>query len=223
MTRNALIASAFGAAIALGLAANGCSSSSNGSGTGGATGTGTGGATGTGTGGRNGTGGRADAGSDAPAALPMCPSPAPGDGTACNSNPSCTKACGVDIHMLTTSTPMKPCTCSGANGTWSCPSTNGACVYPTDGDLTCLILPQTVPVCPRDVPDGGGVDAGSGLIRPGVSNCVVPGSEVCGNVCGSSNSSTFTYQDGNGISKVGYCVCMGGKYQCASVNEWYYP
>jgi hypothetical protein len=232
MTRNALIASAFGAAMAVGLAAGGCSSTSNGSGTGGAIGTGGGtadsGATGTGgrigTGGTTaGTGGRADAGSDAPAALPMCPAPAPGDGTSCNSNPSCTKNCGVDISMLSLTRPQKACTCSGANGTWSCPSTNGACKYPTDVDLTCLTLPATLPACPRDLPDGGGVDAGSGLIRPGVSNCEVPGSEVCGNPCGSANANAPSYQDGNGMGKVGYCVCIGGKYQCASVNEWYYP
>jgi len=235
MNRNTLVASAFGAAIALGLVANGCSSTSNNNtGTGGATGTGgrtgTGGATGTG--GRTGTGGttagqggsgqggRADAGSDAPPALPMC-SPAPDDGTACNSNPTCTKNCGANTSALSTMRAQKACTCSGAAGTWSCPSTNGACVYPTDVDLTCMVLPATVPACPRDIPDGG-VDAGSGLLRPNVSNCEVPNSEVCGNLCGSATAGTFSYQDSSGAGKVGYCVCILGKYQCASVAEWYY-
>jgi hypothetical protein len=238
MTRNTLVASAFGAAIALGSVASGCSSTSNSNGgSGGVTGAGgkvgTGGNAGGGVGGitanggtmgslgGSGQGGRADAGSDGPAALPMC-SPAPDDGTACTGNPTCTKNCGINISSLSLNRAQKACTCSGANGTWSCPSTNGACVYPTDFDPTCLRLPATVPACPRDLPDGG-ADAGSGLIRPNLSICEVPGSEVCGNVCGSANVNTPSYQDGQGGAKVGYCVCILGKYQCASVAEWYYP
>jgi hypothetical protein len=247
MTRNVLVASAFGAAIALGFVNQGCSSTSNGGGTGGAT-TGTGGATaGTGgatagTGGRTGgtggvvagtggapagTGGRTDAGSgdtgsDAPATLPACASNVD-NGVSCNSNPACAKTCGPNTMSLSLTLPYKTCTCSGANGTWSCPSTNGSCKYPTDADLTCLRLPATgtPPACPRDVPDGS-ADAGLGLIRPGVTTCMPPNSEVCGNLCGSATAGTFSYQD-QGAGKVGYCACVNGAFQCAAVSDWYYP
>lgn len=231
MNRNMFVASALGAVVALGLASFGCSSTSNNNGgTGGAVGVGVGGGTGTGTGGKlggtggaiSGTGGKpADAGSDGPA---MC-SPAPDDGTACAGNPACTKNCGVNISSLTTSRAQKTCTCSGPTGTWSCPSTNGACMYPTDIDSTCLRLPATgaPPACPRVNPDGGGTDGGTALIRSGTTNCEVPNSEVCGNLCGSATAGTFSYQDSSGANKVGYCVCIAGIYQCASVAEWFYP
>ena len=121
MTRPTFAAAAgIGVAITLGFIGFGCSSSTPSSGTGGATGTG-GAVTGTGgkgTGGTTGTGGGMDAGPT----LPMCASPAPGDGTACNSDPSCTKNCGLNTSTLVTGRAMKACTCSGAAGTWSWPA-----------------------------------------------------------------------------------------------------
>jgi len=47
---------------------------------------------------------------------------------------------------------------------------------------------------------------------------VPPNSEVCGNICGSASANT--YLDGSNNPKMGYCVCINGVYQCASVNEW---
>jgi hypothetical protein len=103
---------------------------------------------------------------------------------------------------------------------WSCPSTNGACVYPTDIDLMCFRLTAPIALCPTGGADGGtdgGADAGSTLIRSGTTSCTPPNSETCGNLCGSATDSS--YQDSSG-PKVGYCVCIAGTYQCASVNEW---
>jgi hypothetical protein len=225
MKRNALVTAGLGAMIALGMGGFACSSSSSGgsggtTGSGGATGAGgkaTGGATGS-VGGATGSVGGAtgsDAGQDAAPALAMCTTPAPDDGTACNSNPSCTKACGPNISALGARA-QKPCICSGAAGTWSCPSTAGACVYPTDVDLTCLHVPTPLPACPGD-PNG---DGGLGLIRPNTTICTDPPSETCGNVCGSAVAGTFSYQDSTGAGKVGYCACVSGKYQCSSVAEW---
>jgi hypothetical protein len=229
MKRDARLSVGWSAIIALGLAGFGCSSTSKG-GTGGTTGaggvvtTGQGGAGGSGQGGKD---GGTDAGQDAAqdaAVLPMCASPAPADQSPCNSNPACTKACGVNISALTQMRAQKPCTCSGStanNGMWSCPSAAGACIYPTDVDLTCLRVPPVAQLmaCPTITADGG-TDAGSGLIRPGVTPCQVPQSETCGNVCGSATSTVFSYQDSTGTGKVGYCACITGTYQCASVNEW---
>jgi hypothetical protein len=221
MKRNAFLASTYGAVVALGLMSFGCSSTSN-SGTGGATGSagsagtgagghvnGTGGSSAAGTGGNTGAGGaKVDAG-DAPM---MCASPAPNDGAQCSNNPPCDKNCGVNIMALTTSRAQKTCTCST---TWAC----GACVYPTDVNLDCLRLPTPVPACPHDPADGGT----TALIKPGVTTCTPPPSEVCGNVCGSATAGTFSYQDSTGAGKVGYCACLSGLYQCASTAEWPAP
>ena len=223
MKRNALVTAGLGAMIALGMGGFACSSTSNSGGSGGTTGSGgsaTGGAPGTGghaVGGATGSVGGAtgtDAGQDSAPSLPVC-SPAPDDGTACNANPACTKPCGPNISAIG-SRAQKGCTCSGASGTWSCPSTAGACVYPTDVDLTCLRLPTPLPACPAD-PTG---DGGLGLIRPNVTTCTVPTSETCGNVCGSAAAGVFSYQDSTGAGKVGYCACVSGRFQCSSVAEW---
>ena len=217
-------AAGIGVAIALGFMGFGCSSSSS-SGTGGKSGSGGASAAGgaTGSGGATGTGG---ASADAGAALPVCTNPAsPADKSMCDSNPSCTKNCGVNISAIDGKRAMKACTCSGAapSGMWSCPSTNGACVYPTDIDLTCFKLPTGgPPLCPSGGADGGagdgGADAGSSLIKSGNTPCTPPNSEVCGNVCGSGTVNS--YQDSSGAPKMGYCACVAGTYQCASVNEW---
>lgn len=226
MTRPSFAAAAgFGVVMALGLIGFGCSSSSSSSGTGGATGsggvTGAGGKTAsggaTGAGGVTGAGG---SGADA-ATLPACTNPtSPGDGTTCDSNPSCLKKCGLDISTLTTGKAQKACTCSGSmasGGTWSCPSTNGACVYPSDLNLDCFRLPTPVLACPSQAGDGG-ADAGSPLIKPGTTACISPSSEVCGNPCGSATANT--YLDSSNNPKMGYCVCINGFYQCASVAEY---
>jgi hypothetical protein len=223
MKRHAFVAARFGAVIALGLLGLlgfACSSSTT-TGTGGSTGgggtTGTGGSsTGTGGHGTGGlSGGQGGSGVGGMIVLPACTTPAPEDGAPCNSNPTCTKDCGVDITVLTPSKSKKTCTCSGANGTWSCPNANKACVYPTDALLDCLVIPTGITACPADTTDGG-----SGLIRTGVSTCPVPNSEVCGNICGSTTANT--YRDSAGAAHAGYCVCTG-KWQCATVADWYYP
>jgi hypothetical protein len=218
MKRSRFVAAAgFGAVIALGVVGFGCSSTSPSSGTGGATGSGgttTAGVGGHAVGGATGAGGAADAGT-----VPMC-NPSPDDQSACNNNPTCVKNCGVNIQALSVTRALKTCTCSGPapGGTWSCPSTAGACVYPTDIDRTCFTLPTPLLACPRDTTDGG-ADGGGALIRSGVSTCTPPQSEVCGDVCGSAVAGTFSYQDSSG-GKTGYCVCIGGLWQCASTAEW---
>ena len=104
-----------------------------------------------------------------------------------------------------------------SGGMWSCPSTNGACVYPTDIDLDCFRLPSPIPACPSQAGDGG-ADAGSPLIKSATTTCVPPNSEVCGNPCGSATANT--YLDGSNNPKMGYCVCINGFYQCSSVAEY---
>lgn len=225
MTRPSFASAAgFGVVIALGFIGFGCSSATSSSGTGGATGSGGASASGgaTGQGGRTASGGATGSGgssADAGPTLPMC-NPAPADKSACDSNPSCAKACGLNISTLSTNRALKACTCSGSaasGGMWSCPSTNGACVYPTDVNLDCFRLPTPVPACPSTAADGG-ADAGSGLIKSGGTACTPPNSEVCGNPCGSATANT--YLDGSNNPKMGYCVCINGVYQCASANEY---
>jgi hypothetical protein len=225
MKRNAYGVAVFGAVVVLGVTGWGCSSSSSGTGTGGAGGKGTAGAGGAG-GHINGQGGSdagsgdaradvaADVASDGPATLPVC-SPVPDDGTTCNNDPACVKICGVNIAELG-GRAMKLCTC---DGTWMCPSTASACVYPSDVNFSCLRLPTPLMPCPTFAADGGVSDAGTGLIRSGVTTCSPPISETCGNVCGSATAGTFSYMDSAGM-EVGYCACVNGTYQCASANEW---
>jgi hypothetical protein len=168
--------------------------------------------------------------------LALC-SPAPADMSACNGNPPCPVSCGLDLSALTTSRPLRTCTCSASTvsaGRWSCPASAGACVYPTDVDLTCLQLPAPLPACSLEAPDGGSdsgtadtgtadsgsADGGSSLIRSGTSTCTLPTSEVCGGVCGSATPAVASYRDSTGAAKAGYCVCVAGVWQCASVSEW---
>jgi hypothetical protein len=177
---------------------------------------------------RDAGGGGPDGNTDAAeAGLPMCVSAA-ADAGPCNSDPPCAENCGVNISALTTSHRQKTCTCSGSTasgGRWSCPSEAGACTYPTDVDLTCFQVPSPLLACPMDTPDGGPADAGSGdggssLIRTNSTACTLPNSEVCGGVCGSASPTVFSYQDSTGTAKSGYCVCVAGIWQCASVNDW---
>jgi hypothetical protein len=256
MKRNATVTASYCTMIALALMGYGCSSGST-SDDGGTTSSGEGGTDGSQEaspdGGRDGTtdsgqggtpeGGRdvttdgtpagtPDGGRDGMAdsgdgGLPVC-SPAPADMSACNSNPSCTETCGVNISALSTSPPQRTCTCSGSTasgGRWSCPGSAGACVYPSDVDLTCLQLPTPLPACPLETPDGGSADSGSAdggstLIRTNSSACTLPNSEVCGGVCGSATSTVFSYRDSAGAPRAGYCVCIAGIWQCATVSEW---
>ena len=238
------LAAGLAAAIAVALIGHGCSSSKGGgsdggsggsaaggrggsggdagAGTGGTAGGGHGGATdggsgGSAAGGRGGAGGAGqggatDAGADASPGLAMC-DPAAAD--PCKGSPSCTTPCGLDISALSTSKPLRTCTCGGAgpvDARYSCPST-GSCVYPTDIDKTCFQLPSPLPACPKDPADGG-----TALIRSHASPCEVPTSEVCGNVCGSVSAQS--YRDSTGTAQVGYCVCIAGIWECAGVNEW---
>jgi len=243
MKRHAVAIAGLAAVLALGLGGFGCSSGSSGGGSGGSggggkggggagggQGGGAGGGQGGGAGGSAGHGGTGGGGQDAAAdaphdagsdALASC-NPAPADQSACNSNPSCTVTCGVDVSSLTTGRPQRTCTCSGstaAGGKWSCPTTAGSCHYPTDIDPTCFQLPSTLPACPKDP----ATDAGMGLIRPGITACTPPNSETCGLVCGSATAGVFSYQTAAGAPAVGYCTCIGQVYQCSSVNDWPSP
>jgi hypothetical protein len=189
---------------------------------GGAASGGHGGSAGAGQGG-GGAGGSGAGGQDG-GTLAMCASSV-ADQAACNSDPSCLAACGVDISALTTEKPGRTCTCSGSTasgGKWSCPSTAGACAYPTDIDLSCFQIPASPPACPTSSPDGG-TDGGTVLLKNHVTSCDVPNSEVCGNFCGSASSTAPSYQDSTGASHVGYCVCIAGVWQCSSVNDWPKP
>ena len=177
-------------------------------GRGGATVTGTGGVTVGGTGGVTvgGTGGVSVVG------LPLCASPAPADKSACNADPSCTKNCGVNLGAGQARA-LKACACSGAApaGLWACPSALGACVYPAGASLTCFRLPAPLPACPADAAQP------TGLVRSGVTTCPAPAAGACGMVCGSATA--MSYQDST-TAKIGYCACVAGLWQCASVNEW---
>jgi hypothetical protein len=238
MMRNSLVLTGLGAVLAFGLVEFGCSSTSNnGGGTGGSTtgtgGKGTGGSSTVGTGGSTtgvggstsgvggstsgvggsttGAGGSGTGGSSG--VIPAC-NPAPGDGTACTFGTSlspCNKNCGANIGMISATRAQKTCTC-GSTNLWSCPSAAGACVYPTGIDLTCFHIPTPLPACPTDLSDGG-----SGLLRPNASACTPP-SGTCGGVCGSTTANS--YQDSGGVGKIGYCTCIGARWQCASLNEW---
>src|SRR5262252_1472452 len=229
---------------ATGGSAQGGSSGTGGGATGGAGGaSGTGGSTDAGRESGAGTGGGAsdsgpvsEAGGDSGGAPAAC-NPVPVDMSTCTMTGSCTVACGVDISALSTTKPHRTCTCGGGGGgdgggdgggggvgrRWSCPSGPGSCVYPMDVDLTCLVVPSNLSACPRDPTVDGGADAGGGLIRTGFTACQVPNSETCGSICGSAMANTFSYQTSAGTPSVGYCVCIGGIYQCAPVNEWYTP
>jgi hypothetical protein len=239
MKLNGFLVSGFSAAIALGLVGFGCSSSNGGggTGTGGATGTGghantdggvndapvgTGGhvngAGGNGAGGNGAGGAGQDAGSDAP---PSCGA-ATDNGTTCNASPACTKSCGLNVSSLTTGNAQETCTCSGATdagGHWACPSAAGGCIYPAGLDYTCFSLTPTPALCPRPGADGG-ADAGGSPIRSGVTTCSPPNSETCGNICGSPTAGVISYLDSTGVGKVGYCVCIVDRYQCAVAAEW---
>jgi hypothetical protein len=205
--------------------AGGSTSTGGSTGAGGATATG--GSTGTGgataTGGSTGTGGATGTGGSTGGVL-LCASPAPSDGDACvGASPSCSKNCGVNLALAVPpiGRATKLCTCSsavaGTAGTWSCPSNLGACMYPAGADLTCYKLPATPPMCPGAVTSATvpAVPAPAGLIVPGTTTCT----GTCA-PCGSASATVYSYQDSKMTAKKGYCVCVGGVYQCASVNEW---
>ena len=175
-------------------------------------------------GGGGGDGGTGEAG------IATC-SPGAIDAGVCSGSASCAERCGVDVSMLTTTPTRRTCTCGASAGDagdagsrWSCPTEAGACVYPTDVDLSCMQLPTPLPACSVDLggqlSDGGTSDGGGGTIHNGVSVCTLPNSETCGNVCGSASSTVVSYLDSADAGKSGYCVCVVGTWQCASVNDW---
>jgi hypothetical protein len=183
-------------------------------GTGGATAGGAGGSTAGGTGGSTavGTGGATGGG------IAICAAPQPADKATCTpGTASCTKNCGANISAISGVRAQKPCACvtSPATGlpAWDC-SNSGVCTYPTGLDATCFHLPTPLPACPAD-PAGGT----SMLIRPNTTLCTNTAGAMCGGqVCGSTT--VASYQDGSMAPKIGYCSCIVGKWQCASVAEW---
>jgi len=87
----------------------------------------------------------------------------------------------------------KTCTCTA--GVFVCESVAPTCHYPAGADLTCYHLPSPVPACPTGtVSNGACTDA------------------ACMPCSG--------YNDSSGSAKTGYCVCVSGKYKCASDKEW---
>ena len=239
MMRNSLVAAGFGAMVALGLIGYGCTSSDTVSGTGGSTGAhGTGGSTGAGTGGSTttvGTGGSTGAGTGgstttvgtggstgggtggstgggvggSAGGLPTCVSPPPKDKAACLSTDvsPCTKACG--INAAGQSRAQKPCACIASTMTpptaWDC-TNSGPCVYPTTFINTCFRLTPAPPACPTPV------------ITTGVTTCTNTAGATCGPLCGAATGTS--YQDSSMGQKIGYCACINGIWQCASVPEW---
>jgi hypothetical protein len=250
MMRNSMVVAGIGAVVALGLIGYGCSSSNGGgggtgghtgtggsttsgsggstttgsggsttAGSGGSTATGSGGSTTTGAGGSTttGAGGSTTTGNDASTGTVTMCNPAPDDKSACvpgSVTSPCTKNCGANIVALSALRAQKPCACNtvGATSTWDCTNA-GPCVYPAGLDPTCFHLATPPAVCPTDLTDGG-----SGLLRPNISTCTLPAGMTCGLVCGSAT--VASYQDSKAAPKMGYCTCLAGKYQCASVNEW---
>jgi hypothetical protein len=73
----------------------------------------------------------------------------------------------------------------------------GVCTYPPGADYHCYKLPAPVAACGATLPKSG--DACT------AADCSPP--------CG-------PYADSGGAQKTGYCVCLGGKYACASDKEW---
>jgi len=73
----------------------------------------------------------------------------------------------------------------------------GMCTYPAGADYHCYKLPAPLAACGATLPKSG--DACT------AADCSPP--------CG-------PYADSSGTQKTGYCVCLGGKYACASDKEW---
>jgi hypothetical protein len=241
MMRNSLVIAGLGAIVAVGLIQTGCSSTSD-NGTGGSTGqggssagqggssagtggstgaTGTGGSTGTtGTGGSTGTTGTGGSTGTTgtggtTGALPICASPAPADKSACTVGAAtCTKNCGANTTALLARA-QKPCACLASATTagayaWDC-TNSGACTYPASltAMTACFHIPTPLTACP--------LDAGA-LIRPHASVCTNTPAGTCGTVCGSTTAPS--YQDTSAAQKVGYCSCINGLWECASLTEW---
>jgi hypothetical protein len=86
----------------------------------------------------------------------------------------------------------------------------GTCTYPA-GDYACYKLPTTADAgCPAD----------AATAPQHNTACTLAACTVCG---GTSAMQTTGYKDSGGAAKVGYCVCSGGKWQCASDKEWPCP
>ena len=189
--------------------ATGSSGGATGS-SGGATGS-SGGATGS-QGGATGSQGGATGAAGSAGGLPLCPSPAPGDKTACDLTLSttvtpCTKNCGVKASGA-----QKPCACitstvvAGSPTSWDC-SNQGACVYPTGFDGTCYKLTPAPAACPTPLPVSG------------TTACTNTAGATCGPLCGSATVGSYTTGTST-TAKIGYCACINSLWQCASVAEW---
>lgn len=86
----------------------------------------------------------------------------------------------------------------------------GACQFPA-GDYACYKLPATADAsCPTM----------AAMAPQHNQACTVAACTVCG---GTSAAQTTGYKDSGGAAKVGYCVCSGSKWQCASDKEWPCP
>jgi hypothetical protein len=245
MKRTSLVVAGFSAIVAFGLIGYGCTSgdtvndgtggkgtggstsgtggSTTTTGTGGMTTTGTGGMTSTGTGGSTttGTGGMTSTGTGgmtttgvggSSGGIPVCASPAPADKSMCTPGTDispCTKNCGVKAEA-TQPRAQKPCVCNASTttppGAWDCTNA-GPCVYPTTFNKTCFALTSAPPACPTPLPVSN------------VTTCTNTAGATCGPLCGSATAGSYTTGTST-TAKVGYCACINGIWQCASVNEW---
>jgi hypothetical protein len=190
-----------------GMTTGGGQGGATGGGQGGATGGGQGGATGGGQGGATGGGQGGSSGG-----LLVCPSPPPGDKATCDPATAvspCTKNCGVKAET-TQPRAQKPCTCNTVGGvsTWDCTNA-GACTYPPTFVKTCFALTPAPPACPA-------------MTISNVSTCVNTTGATCGPLCGSSTVPSYSTGTAAMPStpKAGYCACVNGIWQCASVAEW---
>jgi len=73
----------------------------------------------------------------------------------------------------------------------------------------CFHIPTPPVACPMDT---------GALLRPHLSVCTNTGGATCGQVCGSTT--VASYQDSSAAPKIGYCSCITGLWECASVAEW---
>lgn len=120
----------------------------------------------------------------------------------CSTAPKNKAVCvpGTDVNCHVKCGPEKigkrPCFCNPSTSQWECIP----CIWDPNMDHSCYKKPEAPLQC------GGGV-----LPRNG-DDCTDKPCTTCSN-----------YQDSNGTTRDGYCVCASGKYSCATSAEWPCP
>jgi hypothetical protein len=77
--------------------------------------------------------------------------------------------------------------------------------------MTCFKLTPVPAACPLDATPAP-------TIQANVTTCTNGAGTTCDGICGSASAAS--YKDSSGAAKMGYCVCIAGKFQCASAAEW---